>query len=222
MSPPRAFTQGVGTVFQVAGVMLFLAMSSVCCGSSLLSKDWATNDRLTTIGWHLAGDVPGKPTYSAQRAVTISVFAGVFFGLALATSGLGMQAQHRRAATMAAVICGIGAAFWLVHALFAATAGRSTGFTLVCAGLTLAFALLLVLAIGAMIELRRDPPPANHEVLPADYKIPYSHYHDDPPEVRLAAEVSQRRERLAVQQKELEMLEKKLRDKMNEGSEKHP
>lgn len=219
-SPPRAFTQGVGTVFQVAGVMLFLAMSSVCCGSSLLSKDWATNDRLTMIGWHVAGDVPGRPTYSAQRAMTISVFAGVFFGLALATAGLGMQAQHRRAAAMGAAGSGIGAVFWVVQALFAATAGRSTGFTLLAAALALAFALLLVLSIGAMIELHRDPPPADHEVLPADYKIPYSHYHDDPPEVRLAAELAQRRERLAVQKKELEMLEEKLRNKLNEGQEK--
>ena len=220
MPPPRAFTQGVGWVFQVAGVLLFLGMSFICCGSSLLSKDWATRAELRTMGWHIAGDVPGEPSYSAQRALTISVFAGVFFGLALAAAGLGMQAQHRRAATFATAIAAIGAAFWLVHALFAATAGRSTWFTLIAAALSLVFALLLIFAIGAMIEMRRDPPAKDHDLLPADYKIPYSHYHPDPPEVRLAAELTQRRQRLEVQQKELEMLEQKLKKKLEEGQEK--
>jgi hypothetical protein len=62
------------------------------------------------------------------------------------------------------------------------------------------------LAIQAFREMRKNPPPAGHDVLPPGYKIPYSHYHADPPEVRLAAELAQRRERLAVQQKELEAL----------------
>src|SRR5687767_12769376 len=34
--PPRAFTQGVGLVFQTVGVTLFLVMFFTCCGSSLL------------------------------------------------------------------------------------------------------------------------------------------------------------------------------------------
>jgi hypothetical protein len=67
--------------------------------------------------------------------------------------------------------------------------------------------------------MRRDPPPADMEILPADYKVPYSHYHEDPPEVRLAAELEQRRRRLAVQQKELEMLEEKLKRKLQQTDE---
>ena len=59
--------------------------------------------------------------------------------------------------------------------------------------------------------MRQNPPAAGHEVLPPGYKVPYSWYHQDPPEVRLAHELEQRRERLAVQQKELEMLEEKLK-----------
>src|SRR3954471_7314585 len=102
--PPRAFTQGVGLVFQVAGVLTFFAMSFVCCGSSLLSKDWATQSDLTHVGWHRAGDSSGPPAYSAQQALTISVFAGVFFGLATASLGLGMQAEHRRSAAAAAIV----------------------------------------------------------------------------------------------------------------------
>jgi hypothetical protein len=67
--------------------------------------------------------------------------------------------------------------------------------------------------------MRREPPAPGHEVLPIDYKIPYSHYHEDPPEVRLARELEERRQRLAVQQKELEMLEEKLKRKLDEAEE---
>src|SRR5436853_207767 len=90
--PPRAFSQGLGVVMQVAGVLMFLAMMSVCCTSSLLNKDWATKTDLTRIGWHFAGDEPDRPSYSAQRALTICVFVGVFFGMATAGTGLGLQA----------------------------------------------------------------------------------------------------------------------------------
>jgi hypothetical protein len=77
--------------------------------------------------------------------------------------------------------------------------------------LLLVFGVFFALAIAAWREMRRDPPPAGHEVLPHGTKIPYSWYHDDPPEVRLERELEQRRERLAVQQKELDMMEEKLR-----------
>ena len=40
-----------------------------------------------------------------------------------------------------------------------------------------------------------------------------THLHQDPPEVRLAAELAQRRARLAVQQKELEALELRMKRK---------
>jgi hypothetical protein len=43
--------------------------------------------------------------------------------------------------------------------------------------------------------------------------------HQDPPEVRLARELEQRRQRLAVQQKELELLEQKLRRKIGKKEE---
>src|SRR5258706_9004807 len=89
--PPRAFTQGVGTVFQFAGVTLFLTMMSVCCLSSLLSKDYAARADRTQIGWHFPGDKPDAPSYSYAQAMTVSVALGVFFGLAMAGVGLGLQ-----------------------------------------------------------------------------------------------------------------------------------
>jgi hypothetical protein len=64
--------------------------------------------------------------------------------------------------------------------------------------------------------MRNNPPPPDFEVLPPDYKVPYSHLHQDPPEVRLAKELEARRQKLAVQQKELEMLEQKLHRKLDE------
>jgi Skp family chaperone for outer membrane proteins len=68
--------------------------------------------------------------------------------------------------------------------------------------------------------MRKNPPPEGHDALPTGYKIPYSHYHDDPPEVRLAAELAQRRERLAVQQKELEALEKKIKRSLEDDAKR--
>src|SRR5439155_7454939 len=214
--PPRAFSQGVGLVFQVVGGLLFFGSSLVCCGSSLLSKDTATRTDLTRIGWHFASDPADQPSYSAQKALTISVFAAVFFGLALAGVGLGLQAESRRAAPMATVLTGAATIFWATQAVFAATVTRSILFTVLAAMLGALFAILHGFAHAAAREIRRNPPPPGHELLPPGYKIPYSHYHPDPPEVRLAAELEQRRQRLAVQQKELEMLEEKLRKKLDE------
>ena len=206
--PPRAFTQGLGLVFQVVGVLMFLSMMFVCCGSSLLNKDFALHSDLTRIEWH---------GYSAQRALSISLFAGVFFGVALAGIGLGLQSENRTAPKMAVGLTAFASLFWLIHLLVAAQAGRSVLFSIIAGGLMLSFAVLFGLAVAAAKEMRRNPPPSGHEVLPADYKIPYSHYHADPPEVRLAAELEQRRRRLEVQQKELEALEEKVRKSKQDG-----
>ncbi len=215
--PPRAFSQGVGLVFQIVGGLLFMASSFICCGSSLLSKDFATQTNLTHVGWHFSGDPVDQPSYSAQKAITISVFASVFFGLALAGIGLGLQAEHSGATGFAVAATSVATVFWLVQTLFAFTAMHSLGFGLLTLALAAVFGVACAFAAGAFREMRANPPPDRHEVLPSGYKIPYSHYHPDPPEVRLAAEIEQRRQRLAVQQKELEMLEEKLKRKLEEN-----
>ncbi len=137
----------------------------------------------------------------------------MFFGLALAGIGLGFQAEHRGAPWLAVVVTALAAVFWAVHFTFAITVG-SGFFTIVAGVLAGVFIVLLGLGAGALREMRRNPPSLGHEVLPEDYKVPYSHYHEDPPEVRLARELDQRRERLAVQQKELEMLEERLKKRV--------
>jgi hypothetical protein len=211
--PPRAFTQGVGTVFQVVGVLLFLTAGFTCCGSGLLSREWATQPQFASEGLRLSSGA----LYSVGRAITICVFCAVFFGVACAAIGLGLQAEHRSAPVGAVVVTGVASLFFLAHAWFAIAYIHVTLITLVLITTSLLFLGLFALSFGASREMRRNPPPPGHEVLPADYRIPYSHYHVDPPEVRLAAELNQRRERLAVQQKELEMLEEKLKRKLDEG-----
>src|SRR4051812_8383380 len=114
-APPRAFSQGVGTVFQFAGVTLFLLMLGTCCLSSLLGKDTATDPARTRLGWHLPGDPPDQPTYSYARAVTFTVSLGVFFGMALAGIGLGLQAERRRAPLAAIACTAFATLFWLTQ-----------------------------------------------------------------------------------------------------------
>ncbi|CAN5517749.1 hypothetical protein BH10PLA1_BH10PLA1_17910 [soil metagenome] len=208
--PPRAFTQGVGTVYQFTGVLLFLSMMAVCCASGLMSMETAKRDDLVRIGWHLP--LPGSPLYSAQKAISVSLTLAVGWGVALATIGLGLQGQRRHSPTAAIIASGAGVLCWLYHAAFFAIVLKSVGLTLVCLILLLIFVGLFALAIAAWREMRRDPPPANLTILPPGYKIPYSHMHEDSPEVRYAAEMEQRRQRLEVQKKELEAMEERIKN----------
>src|SRR5947209_14260300 len=137
--PPRAFTQGVGTVFQFAGVTLFLLMMSVCCLSSLLGKDFAARAERTQVGWHLPGDKPDEPSYSYARAMTLSVVLGVFFGMALAGVGLGLQAQRRASPWVGVSVTGFGTLFWLAQLAFAIHPLRSVLLALLALALAIFF-----------------------------------------------------------------------------------
>lgn len=207
--PPRAFTQGVGTVFQFVGVLLFLGTMFICCGSSFLSRDVAERKDWSASGWGRRAD--GTPVYSIARAVTVSVTVNAVLAIGLAGFGLGLQAERRQAPMGAAVVGVVGAVFWTVHAAFFVQYFHPLTLGVLACVLAMVFMALSALAVGAWREVRRNPPPPGHELLPADYKVPYSHFHEDPPEVRLAAEMEQRRRRLEVQQKELEALEERIR-----------
>jgi lysylphosphatidylglycerol synthetase-like protein (DUF2156 family) len=209
--PPLAFTQGVGTVFQFAGGILFIVLSLTCCGSGLLLKATAEREDLTHIGWHLPGDPPNQPFYSAQRATSTALVGGIGFALAIAGLGLGLQATRRSAAWAAVFVTLLGVVFWALQGFFFVQILRAWLLSLIAFALLIAYAIFFALAIAAWREMLTNPPPANHEILPPGYKVPYSWYHDDPPELRLARELEQRRARLSVQQKELEMLEEKLK-----------
>jgi hypothetical protein len=207
--PPRAFTQGLGIVFQTSGVILFLSFFTLCCLSGLLSMNTATQTGLGDAAFH---------GYSGQRAVSIAVVVGVVLGMALAGVGLGLQAERRGSPAMGVVVTLVGALFWLIHLAFFAGVARSVGLSLVCLVLTITFAALFILAMQSVLEMRRTPPPPGAEILSADYKVPYSHLHQDPPEVRLAKELEERRRRLEVQQAELKALEQKLHRKLEDES----
>jgi len=217
--PPRAFTQGVGTVFQFAGGILFIALSLACCGSGLLGKETWKREDLMKVGWHLPGDALDQPSYSAQRATSVSLIGGIGLSLAVAGLGLGLQATRRSAAAGALTVTFVGLLFWTIHGVFFVQVMRAWMLVFIAFCFVAIYGVFFSLAIAAWREMQRNPPPTGHEVLPEGYKVPYSWYHEDPPEVRLERELEQRRERLAVQKKELEMMEERLRREKEKGGD---
>jgi hypothetical protein len=155
-APPSKypFAQGVGTIFQFVGVTLFLISMFVCCSTSLLSKDTATHSNLTTIGWHRPGDPPDLPTYSAQRALTITLPAAICYGMALAALGLGLQTESRNAPLYALLLNLFAIVFWIAHLAFFASL-KWIILSILCTTLVMLSALLVILSIGAWRELRQ-------------------------------------------------------------------
>jgi hypothetical protein len=205
--PQLAFTQGVGLIYQLIGVTTFIALMFVCFASGLLSSSTAIRQDLTEIGWG---------SYSVQKAITVSLCAGIFCGIAIAGLGLGMQATHRRTPIAAMLVTGLGGAFFLFHAYFFLATWNSWKLSVLCLLMGLMLLGLAALASIAISDMRKSPPAKGFNVLPKDYKVPYSHMHQDPPEVRLQRELEQRKEQLAVQHKELELMEEKLKRKLDE------
>src|SRR4051812_5830065 len=117
-SPPRAFTQGVGTVFQFAGVTLFLVLMFVCCASGLLSPRTAIRKDLSNVGWPYSVEAGTTAAYSVPKAMTVSLAFGVFSGIALAGLGLGLQATHRKTPFAAIALTGFASAFYALHSVF--------------------------------------------------------------------------------------------------------
>jgi hypothetical protein len=206
--PPRAFTQGVGTVYQAGGVLLFLVMMFVCCVSAFFPLESASRPDLAKIGWFATED---GPWYSAQKATSVALPVAIGLGVAVASLGLGLQAMHRQAPIGALLVSGFGVVFWVVHVVFFAMVLGSIALVTVSGVLAVAFIALLLLAIGAWRDMRANPPPPDLSILPEGYKIPYSHLHQDPPEVRLAKELADRRQKLEIQQKELDALEERIK-----------
>jgi lipopolysaccharide export LptBFGC system permease protein LptF len=151
--PPHAFTQGVGTVFQFVGVILFLISMFTCCSTSLLSKDTATHSGLTTIGWHRAGDPRDQPTYSAQRALTITLPASLVYGMALAALGLGLQAENRNAVVGAVTLNTLAVIFWIVQLAFFVTI-KWIILSMICTLLVMLAIGLTLLSVGAVRDMR--------------------------------------------------------------------
>ncbi|MCC6580319.1 MAG: phage holin family protein [Phycisphaeraceae bacterium] len=212
--PPRAFAQGVGLLLQTCGVLMFLTTCCLCASSFLWDPirspgeavDQTPRDlqRLSqsprVIAWRDLASDPGK------NGLMLTIVTMTVGGLALASFGLGLQADRAAAslgamlsaAAMTLVLLAAGAGLWLGEASPATRLGHGVVFALV--------AILLAFTIGAWRQVRRQPPPADVDVIPPGTKIPYSFYHDDPPDVRLADEIARRRAQLAEMEEQLRQM----------------
>jgi hypothetical protein len=154
-SPPskHPFTQGVGTVHQFVGVILFVISMFTCCCTGFFGKETGAANKLTTIGWHRSGDPVDRPTYSVQRALTVTLPMSVTYGLALAAIGLGLQAENKSATTLAVVTNAMGFLFWIFQLIFFVSMFRIV-LALLCLVLTLVATGLLMLSVGGWKEMR--------------------------------------------------------------------
>jgi len=214
--PAHAFTQGVGTVYQFVGVSLFLASMTACCGSSLLPNTITLRPDLTRIGWHWPGssDAAAGPFYSGERAITLTVLAGVVFGMTIAGLGLGMQSLRRGAATAAVIVAALGTAFWTVQAVFSLQILHSLLLAAITGALAVLCGALSFLSVGAARQMAHTPPPLDDALSPGGPAVPGAA--PESPDAALAREVAQRRQRLAVEQAEVEYLERRLARRLKE------
>lgn len=216
--PPRAFAQGTGIVLQTIGMLFFL---SSCCVCSLSSWWQPMQDRGQALEHYQSGrPIGGSLSDLAERPVeagyAITVFFGTVGGLGMAVFGLGLQAERRRAgiaafittAALAIILLFSGALLWYGGATWLARALHAL--------LTLIVLILNGFTWHAMRQVLADPPPADIDIVPPGTKIPYSFYHDDPPEVRLAKELANRRAKLDADRRELDRMQRELDDRQND------
>ncbi len=211
--PPGAFPQGVGTVFQIVGVTLFLINFFVCCTGNWLFNGNATLARLGSSGWGTSDGA--KPIYSAQRAISLAAPVAVVAALAIAVAGLGLQARKPHSAPAATAITGLATLFYAVHGVFFATTVGSISLSTVCVLATLLFAALFALAVAAWRDMIRNPPADDDEDLSVDLSD-LAPGEALTPELRMQLEISRLRQRQLVEQKELEQLERRLRRHQDE------
>lgn len=219
--PPRAFAQGVGVLLQAVGGLFLLSNVCICVCTPI----WDPAGTFLKID--TTKEIPGDPLTSlseltnepAKAGLMATILGMAIGGLALAGFGLGLQSDRRRAAASSLATCtiltvmliGAGAGLWIGHGAMVARIWHG-----------LLLALMFVVdgfVIAAFIQVRANPPPPDADVLPPGYKIPYSMYHDDPPAVRLARDLAERRARLAAEQKELDALEKELDNRRSDAED---
>jgi hypothetical protein len=204
--PPRAFAQGTGVLLQAVGMMLFMTTCCVCSTSFLWDPIQSPSQAIEQ-STAAPGDMFRDPGRTGHMLTLMVATVG---GLALAGFGLGLQSDHRRAATGALISC---AAMLVVlsAAGFGLWMGETTWAVRIWhAVLSLVTVITSGFVITAWRQVRRQPPPDDVDIVPPGTKIPYSFYHDDPPEVRLQKELDGRRARLEQEQRELDEMQKKL------------
>ena len=214
-SLPRAFAQGTGVVLQTVGMILFLSTCCVCSLTSLWDPGASRGETVENFRRGGPGLVTLRtlPQTPAQTGYMLLVMFTTVGGLALASFGLGLQAERRRSAWGALATTGVmlasllagGVALWAGGAPWAVRAWH--------AGLLLVVAALAGFCAAALRQVMADPPPPDVDVVPPGAKIPYSFYHDDPPEVRLARDLAARRAKLDAERDEIDRMERELQDR---------
>lgn len=215
-APPRAFAQGTGVLLQAFGVIFLLSTCCVCSLSFLWDPQQSptlVENSPTLDQTRQASNLSVLMEEPGRLGVMLTIMSTSVAGLALAGFGLGLQAERMRAAWGAAA----STIIWLIILVAAGAAlwsGESSINAKIWHGLlTLLAVLLSGFAIAALRQVVANPPPADVDILPPDFKIPYSMYHDDPPDVRLEKEIANRRARLEAEARELQQMENSLREK---------
>ncbi len=210
--PPRAFAQGTGVVLQTVGMIFVLATCCVCSLTFLWDPTPPRGqvDLETSPPSSLAESWQALVADKGKSGLMLTITSLNVGGLALAVFGLGMQSDRRRAAWGALVSVAV-----LTGVLILAGIWLWSGEAGLQARIWHALALILTLSlwlflIPAVRQIMANPPPADVDVLPPDYKIPYSVYHDDPPHVRRAREIARRRAQLEAERAELDRMEREL------------
>lgn len=217
--PPRAFAQGTGVLLQTVGMILFFCSCCICA----LTPTW--DERITSpmeIEQAIRDNRPG--VHSIRAALSSPARAGYVFtvtcstlgGLALAGFGLGLQADRGRSA-LGAVATAVGVESVLLLSGVGLWVGSAPiPATLLNLLMLLVYAILLAFCVAAYRQVKATPPPADIDIVPPGTKIPYSFYHDDPPDVRLARDIAARQAKLDAEQKELDRLQRELDSKRDD------
>jgi len=225
--PPRAFSQGVGLLMQTVGVIMFLTTCCICGTSGLWDPARPPQEAIDQVPTDLQtphvvsplglDDMLEQPAKAGLMLLVVTMSVG---GLAMAGFGLGLQAQRRESGIGSLITCSL-----CLLTLILAGLGLWSGDGSAVARITHAFLTLLMLVMVGFTwtgwqEIRKNPPPGDIDIVPPGTKIPYSIYHDDPPDVRMAKELAQRRAKLEAEQRELEKMEEALKNQQAENDRK--
>lgn len=213
--PPRAFAQGTGIVLQTVGILLFLTNGCVCSMTGLWDPVASRTDVIEQIdsGRPLGMSIQRMFEDPAKAGYMLTVVTSTVGGLAMGVLGLGLQTDRRRAAAGAlvsvamtgAVMLAAGVLLWVGAAPWGARAWNAVLLAVILTA--------MVFTWHALREVRAAPPPPDIDIVPPGTKIPYSFYHDDSPEVRLAKELENRKAKLEAEREEIEKMERELRER---------
>ncbi len=156
-SAERAFARWSGLVFQtVGGVLLLVSIGALCVGGLLHRSASETPTRWLDC-------FRGETLPFAILAAC--AWFGVVGGLAVATAGLGLQAERTDAARFGVIAGTVGAAGYWAASVVLIVRGGHWVYALFPALLGLVMVLLVPLAHRSRTVLRRFPPPPDRNVV---------------------------------------------------------